>query len=51
MKIQHIKIGEIWLKLAECKGKLIALNAYMRKEEKFKFNDLCFNPKKLEKYE
>lgn len=51
MKIQHIKIGEIWLNLAECRGKLIALNTYVRKEEKFKFNDLCFNPKKLEKYE
>lgn len=30
-------------------GKSIALNAYFRKEEKYKTNNLCFHFRKLEK--
>lgn len=46
MKIQHIKIYRIWIKVLI--GKFIALNAFIRKEEKYKISDLRFYLKKLE---
>lgn len=46
MKIQHIEIYRIRIKVLI--GKFIALNAFIRKEEKYKISDLSFYLKKLE---
>lgn len=46
--MSHIKIHGMHLK-QYLEGKIVSVNAYIRKEEKLKINDLSIYLKKLEK--
>ena len=47
MKIQHSKI--YWMQQKHLKGKFIAIQAYLRKQEKVQLNNLTLHLKQLER--